>query len=677
MHSLSSVLLILLPLAAADATAASPIGKQIANFELHDHLGTVHTLKDWTDKKAIVVVFLGTECPVARQYGGRLAELASRYEAKGVQFVGINSNQQDSLAEIGHFAREQKITFPLLKDPGNQVADQFAARRTPEAFVLDGKGTVRYWGRIDDQYGPGYSRPAPTANFVVNALNELLAGQEVSQPSSEPVGCFIGRVQRTKPTGDVTYTKQVAAVLHQHCVRCHRPGEVAPFSLAGYDEAAAWAETICEVIDDGRMPPWHANPKHGKFFNEARLSDDEKKLIHQWVDGGCPQGDATDLPELKPFTDGWQIPKPDLVYKMPEPYQVPATGVVEYQFFTLEESLKEDKWIKAAEARPGNRAVTHHLILFYQEPGKPFEPIDALFNSIVGFAPGLPPAIYPRGIYRRIPAGSKLILQAHYTPNGSPQSDQSEVGIVFADPREVKKEMIVGAALNFKFQIPPGEKDFRLEAIDKIGADSILYAMTPHMHLRGKAFRFEAIFPDGREEVLLDVPRYDFNWQNSYGLAEPKFLPQGTQIRCKAAFDNSEENLANPDPTALVHWGDQTWEEMMVGTFALGMAEQDLSLGLPTLKKLDSGDYEVTFAYKPPSKVESVYLAGTFNDWKETSTKMDGPDAAGRYTIKLNLKPGNHEYKFVVDGKQWHSDPGNPHSAGYFRNSVLKVGGGD
>lgn len=675
MHTLSAAILALMPLVSADAEPATPVGKRIDAFELHDHLGTVHALKDWSQQKAVVVVFLGVECPLARHYGQRLAELAARYEPQGVTFVGINSNQQDSLAEIAHYVREQKVAFSMLKDPGNVVADQFGAKRTPEAFVLDSSGVVRYWGRIDDQFGVGYARSKSTANHLATALDELLAGKGVSQPVSEPVGCFIGRVQRTKPTGDVTYTKHIAAILHQHCVRCHRPGEVAPFAMTGYEEAAAWAETIREVIDDGRMPPWHANPAHGKFYNEARLKEEEKALIRTWVANGCPQGKPTDVPKLQPFTDGWQIPTPDIVYKMPEPFQVPATGVIEYQFFTIDPGFKEDKWIKAAEARPGNRAVTHHLILFYQEPGKPFEPIDALFNSIVGFAPGLPPSIYPEGIYRRIPAGSKLVIQAHYTPNGSPQTDLSEVGIVFADPKEVKREMIVAAALNFKFQIPPGASDFRLEATDKIGQDSLLYALTPHMHLRGKSFRFEALYPDGREEILLDVPRYDFNWQNTYALAEPKLLPEGTQIRCKAAFDNSEDNLANPDPKSPVHWGDQTWEEMMVGTLAIGMAEQDLSLGLPQLKKLASGEYEVTFAYKPPGKVESVYLAGTFNDWKETAQQMEGPDADGRYTAKVTLKPGSHEYKFVIDGKRWRSDPGNPHHAGYFRNSVLKVGG--
>jgi hypothetical protein len=565
----------------------------------------------------------------------------------------------------------------MLKDPGNVVADQFGAKRTPEVFVLDASRTVRYWGRIDDQFGVGYARTKSTADHLAKALDELLAGKEVSQPACEPVGCFIGRVQRAKPSGEVTFTKHVAAILHRNCVRCHRPGEVAPFSMASYDEASAWAETIREVIDDGRMPPWHADPKHGKFYNEARMKEDEKALIRTWVANGCPQGNAADLPELPTYTDGWQIPKPDVVYRMPEPFQVPATGVVEYQFFTIDPGFKEDKWVKAAEARPGNRQVTHHLILFFQEPGKPFEPIDALFNSIAGFAPGMPPSIYPEGVYRRIPAGSKLVIQAHYTPNGSPQSDLSEVGLVFADPKEVKKEMFVAAALNFKFMIPPGESNFRLEATDKMGQDSLLYALTPHMHLRGKSFRYEAIYPDGRQEVLLDVPRYDFNWQNAYALAEPKLLPEGTQIRCHAVFDNSADNLANPDPTSPVHWGDQTWNEMMVGTMALGSADQDLSLGLPKLKPLAGGEFEVTFAYTPRLPAKTVHLAGTFNDWKADGLRMDGPDAAGRYTAKVTLKPGSHEYKFVIDGNRWRSDPGNPHHAGYFRNSVLKVEGGE
>jgi peroxiredoxin len=653
----------------------SRVGRTIADFTLHDYLGAKHSLGEWRDKKAVVVVFLGVECPLAKQYGPRLAELASKYASQGVVVVGIDANQQDSLAEIAHYARQHKIDFLLLKDPGNSVADQFGARRTPEVFILDANNTVRYWGRIDDQYGVGYARQAPTRNYVADALDDLLAGRDVREPVQEPVGCFIGRVGRSAPSGEVTYTKHVATILHRRCVWCHRSGEVAPFALTSYSEVVGWAETIREVIADGRMPPWHANSEHGKFLNDFRLPKPEKELLNTWIDNECPEGDAADLPQLPPFAEGWQIPKPEVVYRMPQPFNVPAKGVVEYQYFSIDPGWTEDKWIKAAEVRPGNRAVTHHLIAFFHPPGSDkFEPIEPLYNSIVGFAPGLPPSIYPEGTYRRIPKGSKIIIQAHYTPNGTRQTDQSELGLVFADPKTVKREMTVAAALNWMFRIPAGASDHRIEASHRFEQDTLLWALTPHMHLRGKSFRFVAHYPSGDSESLLDVPRYDFNWQNTYAFVEPKRLPAGTVIRCFAAYDNSESNLANPNPNAAVMWGDQTWQEMMVGSFAVSLVEQDLSLGLPRMKRLEGGDYEVTFTYQPPEKADAVYLAGNFNQWKPADLKMDGPDKEGRYTARLQLSPGRYEYKFVIDGKQWRSDPANPAHASYYRNSLLLVG---
>jgi peroxiredoxin/mono/diheme cytochrome c family protein len=665
--------LALVPLAAPESK--SPVGSVVAPFELPDYLGTTRKLEEYQDRKATVLVFIGVECPVARQYGERLAQLAAKYEPQGVAFLAIDSNQQDSLAEIAHYARESKIEFPILKDAGNVVADQLGAQRTPEALVLDGERKVRYWGRIDDQHGVGYSRPRPLVHDLASALDELLAGKEISRPSQPPVGCFIGRVSKTPAQGEITYTKHVARVLHQHCVRCHRPGEVAPFALDQYADVTAWSQTIREVIEEGRMPPWHANPAHGRFFNDARLPDAEKKTLLDWIANGCPPGEAADMPNLPAFPEGWQIPKPDVVYQMPQPFAVPARGTVEYQYFTIDPGFKEDRWIKAAECRPGNRAVTHHLILFYHPPGKEeFEPIEPLFNSIVGFAPGLPPAVYPHGTYRRIPAGSKLIIQAHYTPNGTAQSDQSEFGLIFADEKEVQREFIVGAAYNIQFLIPPGAKNHAVASQQKFEQDTLLYALTPHMHLRGKSFRFTAHFPDGREQVLLDVPRYDFNWQNSYGLAEPLLLPAGSEIRCAARYDNSAENLANPNPSLPVLWGDQTWQEMMVGTWGIASAEQDFSLGLPKSKPLDDGNYEVTFRYRPLAKAQAVYLAGTFNGWNPTALAMNGPDADGFYWVSQTLAAGTYEYKYVLDGKNWRADPANPTQIGDYRNSQLRIG---
>ncbi|MFG0336290.1 MAG: redoxin domain-containing protein [Maioricimonas sp. JB049] len=663
--------------AAVAETTSTPIGKLIRPFELQDGLGASHSLEEWSDAPAIVVVFFGTECPLAKLYGPRLAALAGKYAGQRVQFVGIDANRQDSLIDIARYGRAHGIGFPLLKDAGNVVADQFGAVRTPEAFVLDQNRIVRYWGRIDDQYGVGYARADVQRQDLAVALDEVLAGIEVSRPVTRPVGCIIGRVRRPKPDAEVTYTRDVAPILNRHCVSCHREGEIGPFAMTSYEEIAGWAETIVETVENGRMPPWHASPAHGDFLNDARLSEEEKQTLAAWAKAGAPQGDPADLPEPPQFVDGWQIPEPDMVIPMPASFKVPAKGVVPYRYFTVDPGFEEDKWVVAAEARPGNRAVVHHLILFFQPPGTDrFQGEDALFNSIASFAPGLPASTFPasRGLARRIPAGSKLIFQVHYTPVGTEQVDLSSAGLVFADPKDVKQEVKVDCALNFRFRIPPEAGNHRVQAEYRVqGPDRMLYAITPHMHLRGKSFHVTAVYPDEREEVLLDVPRYDFNWQNTYILAEPKLLPDGTVLRCVAHFDNSSGNVANPDPSATVGWGDQTWEEMMIGSFTMTIADQDLSMGRPQVRATGKNRFEATFRYRPEEPVESVHLAGEFNDWSMEATPFAGPDDDGWYRAKMLLAPGKYEYKFVVNGSEWKNDPGNPEFAGYYFNNVLWV----
>ena len=430
-------LALILALAAAPIVAEEPlpIGRQIESFQLDDYLGAKHSLVQLSEKKAVVVAFLGVECPLAKLYGPRLAELAAEYEKQGVAFLGIDSNRQDSLAELAHYARTHKIEFPLLKDPGNAVADQFGARARPRCSCSTASGRSATGAGSTINTASATRSPRRIRKDLAVALDELLTGEAISEPVQSPVGCFIGKVKRTPPVGEVTYTRDIAALVQQHCAVCHREGQVAPFELTSYEDVSAWADTIGEVIEAGRMPPWHADPKHGKFFNDPTLPDAAKQKIADWIAGGCPQGDAEDLPPPREFPEGWQIPQPDVVFKMPEPYAVPAKGTVEYQHFTIDPGWTEDKWIKASECRPGNRAVTHHLILFFHPPGtKKFAPEEPLFNSIAAFAPGLPPSIYPEGVYRLVPAGSKLIIQAHYTPNGTAQTDQSDVGLVFADP---------------------------------------------------------------------------------------------------------------------------------------------------------------------------------------------------------------------------------------------------
>ncbi len=573
----------------AKVSRQSHIGRTIEPFSLSDFRGRKWSLAELDGTKLTVVAFLGTECPLARLYGRRLAEMHGKYAPKGVAFLAINSNQQDSLTELAHYARVHEIEFPVLKDPGNVVADQFRAERTPEIFVLDAEHVVRYHGRIDDQYGYGVQRTAPTRNDLALALDELLEGKEVSVPDTNLVGCHIGRLLRSDEESDVTYSRQISRIFQDHCVECHRSGEIAPFSLTSYSDVVGWAEMIEEVVRQRRMPPWFANADHGHFENDIRLSDEEKDTIYRWVAAGAPEGDRADLPEPRQFVEGWRIGEPDLILPMREkPFPVPATGEVKYQYFLVDPGFKEDVWIQAAECRPGNRAVVHHILVGIA-PGR--GPVHGLRSTwLAAVAPGAPPLVLPEGMAKRIPAGSKLYFQLHYTPNGTAQEDISSVGFVFADPKTVRQEVATRQAANHGIRIPPGEANYQIEADYTFRQDTLLLSMLPHMHLRGKSFRYEAKYPDGTSEILLDVPRYDFNWQNWYDLEEPKRMPAGTKLHCTATFDNSERNLANPNPNVTVRWGDQTWEEMMIGYFNMALADQDLMKDPKPLGQEAGGD---------------------------------------------------------------------------------------
>jgi peroxiredoxin len=650
----------------ADSSRESVVG-----FALQDFRGAWHRLEDARESKLVVLAFLGTECPLARVYAPKLAAIARDFEQKGVAFFGVDSNQQDSPSGMARFAQEHHLPFPLLKDVGNDLADRLGVERTPEVVVLDRERAPRYRGRVDDQYGFGVHRTAPTRGDLEAAINDLLAGRPVSTPRTETAGCKIGRVSKEKANGRINYAKHVAPILQNRCVACHREGEIAPFALNSYKQAAGWAGMIAEVVGSGRMPPWHANPEFGSFSNEARLSASEKETIAAWVAAGAAEGDPKDLPEPAHYVEGWRIPAPDMVITSPKTVEIPPDGLLPYQNFIIDPKLKEDVWVRASQVRPGNPSVVHHLVVFVLPPGTDDS---SRIDFLAAYAPGMPPRVLPEGLARYVPKGSRLKFQIHYTPRGVPQTDRSEIGLVFADPKSIRKEMTAVAAINTDLRIPPGAADFPAEAEHRFDQDTLLYSLLPHMHLRGKSFRFEAVFPGGRREVLLDVPRYEFDWQNVYVLSQPKLLPEGTVIRCMARYDNSDENLSNPDPKATVTWGEQTQDEMLVGYIEIALAQQDLALGGPSSRKRDDGRYEVTFRYRAPARAKAVYLAGTFNDWKPTSLKMEGPDASGQFQTKLVLEAGTHEYKFVVDGTTWRQDPSNRRQTGFYNNSVLELG---
>ncbi|MBX9791418.1 MAG: redoxin domain-containing protein [Pirellulales bacterium] len=550
--------------AATPAAEPSNIGQKVEGFTLRDYRGRERRLAEFAGKP-VVVAFLGNDCPLVKLYAGHLTKLAEEFASRAA-IIGINSNRQDSVTEVGAFAQRYKVEFPILKDPDNTIADRFAAVRTPEVFLLDGQGVIRYRGRIDDQFGIGFQKKEPGRRDLATALDEVLADKPVSVATTTPPGCLIGRTPKVTPHGEVTYTKHIAGVLQNRCVECHREGEIAPFPLVTYDEVVGWADMICEVVDEGRMPPWFADPAYGKFENDCRMSDDEKQLLHTWVANGCPQGDASDLPPAREYTTGWRIGQPDDVFYMREkPWQVQAEGTAPYEMFEMDPGFKEDKWIEAAEARPGNRAVVHHIIVFVMPPGGGMR-----FGggAQLGYAPGMPPRVFNPGTAMYVPAGSKLMFQMHYTPIGTPQEDLSYIGFKYADPKTVQKKVIGSMTGNFSFRIPPGADNYEVTSKKRFRRDTLITSILPHMHLRGKSMRFELEYPDGHREIVLDVPKYDFNWQLWYNFEEPLLIPKGGRLHCIAHFDNSEDNSFNPDPTKPVTWGEQTWEEMMFGFYS-------------------------------------------------------------------------------------------------------------
>ena len=380
----------LVPLAPTDANGPPPaLGAVVPDFSLKDIHRRPRSLAGFKDKKAFVVVFVDTECPVAALYVPGLIEWHRKYAGMGVQFLAIDSSSQDSFASVSAFAQDRNVPFPVLKDFDQQVADAFGARRTPEAFLLDAHRVIRYRGRIDDQYKVGVSRDKPTSRDLLHALDELLAGKPITTPQTEVSGCPIERSGEPGHGAEVTYARHVAPLMQKRCQECHRPGEIGPFSLLTYEDAQKRTSRIREAVLEERMPPWHADPRFGHFANDRRLSQVERDTLLAWIDQGALKGNDKDLPPPLKFTQGWKIAEPDKIFSMAKEFTVPATGVLDYQRFVADPGFKEDVWVQAAECRPGNRKVVHHIIVYVLPPGRhePYE-ADGTAAVLVGWAPG-------------------------------------------------------------------------------------------------------------------------------------------------------------------------------------------------------------------------------------------------------------------------------------------------
>jgi hypothetical protein len=548
---------------------------EIPNFAMLDYKGGFHELRR-ANAKAIVLFFTSNDCPVARQSFSRLRRIQKNYAPKGVDLWMVDSNLGDDRRSIAETAREFGLRgIPILIDDTQGVASMLDVRRTATILCINTSNwTVFYEGAIDDQTVEGAQKPAPSEHYLETALNQFLAGQPISNPKTVARGCLI-TFQGREP---VSYAKQIAPILESKCFSCHSPGNIGPWSMSSYKKVKNMSDMIQEVVLAKRMPPWHADPHYGHFQNDASLSIEQTRLLLRWIEQGAERGDGEDpLLSAVPPANGWTLGEPDAVVALPEVQEIPANGVLDYRYVTVNAPFDHDAWIKGVVVKPDNKRVVHHIIVRVRKPGGNRDNQDDAF--LVGWAPGSPEMFFPKGTGKFIKKGSQLEFELHYTTSGKPEKDQSKIGLYLLSEKP-RLTLKTRAAYNLDFKIDPGESSEETFATYVFKNDSLLFDLFPHMHLRGSWMKFEALYPTGRRELLLSVPNYDFNWQRNYRLQEPKRMPAGTWILCSGGFDNSARNPRNPNPNIPVVWGDQSFDEMFIGF--MGIAE------LPDSPKLTS-----------------------------------------------------------------------------------------
>ncbi len=546
---------------AANAWALSP-GATVDNFRLLDHRGAAHELHYYSDMKAVVLMAQANGCDVASAAIPKLEELRNRYEARNVRVFMLNSNLKDDRASINAMADTLGTKVPVLEDPLQLIGESLDATRAGEVFVINPVGwKLAYRGPVEQ---------------VAPVVEALASGTPVTPAKVDVKGCAVAMPERDKRAAHakISYSKEIAPLLVDKCVTCHRDGGIAPWQMSSYEIVKGFAPMIREVVRTQRMPPWHADPHYGVFKNDRSMTGDQVKTLVHWIEAGAPRDNAPDpLKSLERGWPEWENGTPDLVVETPS-FTVPATGTIEYENPIVKNPLGKDVWVRAIEFNPGDRAVVHHILAYGVKEGGGGGGLAGLGTYLAGYAPG--------GGVVRFPPDSGVLLtkdmsfrfQMHYTASGKPSTDVTKIGIYFTDepPKYPLRQFVL---LDPRLKIPANTKDHRIEAPPRtFDRDVLIYSLTAHSHYRGKASKFVAQYPDGRQEILLSVPAYDFNWQTTYELKEPKLLPKGTKLLYDTVYDNSAQNKANPDPSIDVRWGEQTWQEMIYGNVRYRFVEE-------------------------------------------------------------------------------------------------------
>lgn len=560
----------------APATARPPF--YASDFRLIDHTDRSRELTYYDNYRAVVLIFTAVSCTNSQASVPVIKALRDQFEPQGVHFLLLNASPGDQRTNIAAQAVALGIDLPILKDDGQLVARELGGRATTEAFCFDTSNWMLFYrGALDDR--PDFNiAPLPTTQrYLSNALASFIAGQVVTPSRTVPQGCTV----LLPAPSNFTYATNIAPLLQARCVQCHSDGNIGTWSMTNHAVVSNYSRSIKNEVLAHRMPPWHADPQYGSFTNDNSLTPDEAAMLIQWINNGAPRGPGADPLEVTPsptnaFSSTWPpaLGTPDVVLRIPT-QNIPASGIVNYVYVNVPNTLPQDAWLRAAVVRPGNRRVVHHCLVYFGN-NSTFMGLDGYF---AGYVPGMEPVPFPAGTGKLLPAGTTLKFQLHYTTTGQTETDQTELGLYFA-PTPPAAELQTKSAydlLSFTgipffsippFTIPAGAADYPAVTASLTPSTTksvMLYEISPHMHYRGSRFKCEAVYPDNTREVLLSVPKYEFHWQTLYRFAQPKVLPAGTRLECSGAFDNSAQNRDNPDPSATAVFGEQTFNEMFIG----------------------------------------------------------------------------------------------------------------
>jgi hypothetical protein len=553
-------------LCAASALALSP-GDRVDNFRLIDSAGGSHELYYLSDMKAVVLMADDTNCAQSQPTVRALDALREKYRSAGIEFFGIDSSLKDSRDAVARQSKHDEVKVPVLLDDLQLIGESLGFTKSGEVLIVNPQDwTVIYHGGLK----------SGSDNLVASAIDATLKGDKVKVAQSKVEGCALKMPERDRVQAhrQISYEKTIAPMLAQHCVACHREGGIGPWQMSNYTMVLGYSGMIREVVRTKRMPPWHADPHFGVFSNDRSLTAEETKTLVHWIEAGAPRGGGEDpLTQVKKDWPAWSLGKPDLVVDLPT-FQVPESGTIPYQMWTVDNPLDHDVWVRAVDFLPGSRSNLHHIIATIggeMAPGQRRQDGD---GSLADYVPGSEPLQIPSESGILLRKGAKFGFQAHYTTNGKAATDTTKMALYFMDaPPTYRYRAAIMA--NPRIKIPANTKAYTNDAEHKFDQEVLVYSLHPHAHFRGAAAEFTAKYPDGREEVLLNVPRYEFNWQTTYELKQPIVLPAGTTVRYSMTYDNSVQNKANPDPNREVPWGQQTWDEMLYGVIRFRYLTQD------------------------------------------------------------------------------------------------------